>query len=912
MAGKASKTGHTESDPATSDLTSAAASAPGSDNVAAAADAEVNAEIMTSASENATIQPDTTDSATTKSVTDAAQEDAASRRSSESDEKPANISPSKKSPSKSKKGSRSSRGKASTSKRSSEEQQVAKDDITTEASSSTDKTNDAATAALADADANIDSSDSSHHKTASTSKELAQSGLSSFGDGAEDDVVGPRRSRRGPGASPDPKARVPKTEPDSEVTSLQDGAGSTGDDASDAAAKADGGDADAPAEPAEDNAHEVKGAVAPEEVPAEPQSDTKPEAVEEEALAPEGESADDSKQHYAVNDFDDDEGEANHGDADEQDGELDDEELGDEGVTRCVCGSSDENVGLMIQCETCKCWQHCVCMGMQVEEDCPDVYFCEQCHPELHIPLLRSLGLLPKSSKKGTGKGGAKYSARELKEAKEAIAMLAQENARRQQAADAANYGSRDRKGSHNSRGGDSSKEVPKSPKRRSTMNSRDSAYGGWEPLPPGLLADGEVWDGTEDRKGGKKRKRGVPDEFGDGNADTPEAPDHHADAASDATKRRRMSAGPGQDHDGDAEMDEDESSGVVDHSTSMSRDRSHKKKKGNNQYTVREASAAAESTSSKPRHPNQYTYRNKDRNGAAIPSNGQKTGNSSTSNLTSHSPSPSPSKGRAENARRAAARDHGSQIGTPAPEPSSSSRGGHQTSSAQWTLPEHLTHLAYLLPHASGSRLEASKSTASAADNGSANGSGSGTKKGSASSSGQTSSVPSPPASTSFPTPFQVLSSIGSSTKVRFPSRRMTMGEMRKRVRNIGEYVTRSQIEAVEREKRMKLLGIVPPYMEEMEEDADEVAEVTQDDVKEAGDAANADAGTEENVVDAEEKTQASGASAPAKAEEQLPLSMRLMEELTRELIHFQRKFGVGPGSNGGLGASHQSAAVN
>ena len=74
---------------------------------------------------------------------------------------------------------------------------------------------------------------------------------------------------------------------------------------------------------------------------------------------------------------------------------MDGTESGDEGVTRCVCGSTDENLGLMIQCETCKCWQHCACMGMHTEEDCPDVYFCEQCRPENHIELLRSLGFLP-------------------------------------------------------------------------------------------------------------------------------------------------------------------------------------------------------------------------------------------------------------------------------------------------------------------------------------------------------------------------------------------------------------------------------------------------------------------------------------------------------------------------------------
>lgn len=197
----------------------------------------------------------------------------------------------------------------------------------------------------------------------------------------------------------------------------------------------------------------------------------------------------------------------------------------------------------MIQCETCKCWQHCVCMGMHTEEDCPDVYYCEQCKPELHIPLLRSLGLLPppRSHKKGAGKASknpARDAAREIKEAREAAAAMAAANAaRRREAAEAAasTAGSRDRatrqtsSGATADRSGRSNsrdleqKHPPKSPKRRSTMNSRDSAYGGWEAIPPGLLAEGETWDGEvaelaeaerekEERerkdRNGKKRKR--------------------------------------------------------------------------------------------------------------------------------------------------------------------------------------------------------------------------------------------------------------------------------------------------------------------------------------------------------------------------------------------------------------------
>lgn len=910
MAGKASKAGHSEPDSATVEPSTTDAPETISEHVDAPHKAE-------GGEADASPQQETVDS--TASAADGAHDDAASRGSSESDDKTALASPSKKSGGRAKKGGRTSRGKSVSSKRSSEEHDATKDDTAAHASeeaavpsTSTGNANNAngsatahesdapaeaaeaevpsSTVADADAQANTGSAGNAQPRSASASKELAQLGLGSFGDGAEDDLVGPRRSRRGPGASPDPKARIPKTEPDSNATSLRDVAGATANYASHDAITAHEDDADSATQAIEDSKQELQDQAAPEEVTSEVQTDAKNEVEDEEQSALTADAAQESHQNDVPNDDEYDEAEVAYGDADEQDGELDGEEAGDEGVTRCVCGSADENVGLMIQCESCKCWQHCVCMGMQVEEDCPDVYFCEQCRPELHIPLLRSLGLLTKASKKGTSKGGAKYSARELKEAKEAIAMLAQENARRQQAAEAAAaYNSRDRKGSHNSRN-DTLREVPKSPKRRNTMNSRDSAYGGWEPIPPGLLADGEVWDGGDDRRGGKKRKRGLPDDHADSAAENPEAGEGAADTGSDTTKRRRMSAGAAVDQDGDAEMDEDEASGAADHSASASRDKGSKKKRGNNQYTVREASVAADASASKPRHPNQYTYRNKDRNGAAAASNGQKTGSSSTSNLTSHSPSPSPSKGRVEHARRAAARDNGSQIGTPAPgESGASGRGGHATSSTQWSLPEHLTHLAYLLPYASG------RVPGLAAENGS-------TKKGSASSSGQTSSVPSPPASSSFPTPFQVISSIESSTKVRFPSRRMTMGEMRKRVRNIGEYVTRSQIEAVEREKRMKLLGIVPPYRDEMDEEDEAGAEAMQDNVK------NVDAAGADGSADGEAATEG---SAPAKVE-QLPLSMRLMEELTRELIHFQRKFGVGPGNYGSLGGSHSSAAVN
>ncbi|ORX52819.1 hypothetical protein DM01DRAFT_1336597 [Hesseltinella vesiculosa] len=59
-------------------------------------------------------------------------------------------------------------------------------------------------------------------------------------------------------------------------------------------------------------------------------------------------------------------------------------------VTRCVCmkkksfsSDSDDDEGLMVQCDECEVWQHCNCMGL-TEESIPDQYYCEQCRPQNH------------------------------------------------------------------------------------------------------------------------------------------------------------------------------------------------------------------------------------------------------------------------------------------------------------------------------------------------------------------------------------------------------------------------------------------------------------------------------------------------------------------------------------------------
>ena len=55
-------------------------------------------------------------------------------------------------------------------------------------------------------------------------------------------------------------------------------------------------------------------------------------------------------------------------------------------ITRCVCGQHDAESegGLMIQCELCSVWQHGPCVGILEDSEVPDIYYCEQCRPELH------------------------------------------------------------------------------------------------------------------------------------------------------------------------------------------------------------------------------------------------------------------------------------------------------------------------------------------------------------------------------------------------------------------------------------------------------------------------------------------------------------------------------------------------
>ncbi|KAF9953123.1 hypothetical protein BGZ72_005652, partial [Mortierella alpina] len=94
------------------------------------------------------------------------------------------------------------------------------------------------------------------------------------------------------------------------------------------------------------------------------------------------------------------------------------EEEDDGGQTRCVC-NQQHHEGVMIQCETCKVWQHCPCVGLGDGEVTPDKYYCDSCRPENHPYRVQNGQLITNSNAKpsSTQKPTKKRSTMNSKEA---------------------------------------------------------------------------------------------------------------------------------------------------------------------------------------------------------------------------------------------------------------------------------------------------------------------------------------------------------------------------------------------------------------------------------------------------------------------------------------------------------------
>jgi len=143
-------------------------------------------------------------------------------------------------------------------------------------------------------------------------------------------------------------------------------------------------------------------------------------------------------------------------------------------------------------------------------------------------------------------------------------------------------------------------------------------------------------------------------------------------------------------------------------------------------------------------------------------------------------------------------------------------------------------------------------------------------------------------------PPPLEVPSAIGEGTevtlergvKVKWPSKRMSVGDMNKRVRAIFEWVGREQASASERSRRKAALD------KAAREEATRGSGVGTVSV-------NAEpAATESMTVDAAGPSEVSGQETKPEFDPEAAKTMKMMEELMEELISFQERFG--PGSKG------------
>ena len=221
-------------------------------------------------------------------------------------------------------------------------------------------------------------------------------------------------------------------------------------------------------------------------------------------------------------------------------------------------------------------------------------------------------------------------------------------------------------------------------------------------------------------------------------------------------------------------------------------------------------------SLSNKAKHPNQYTYR-------------PKPGQSAT--ILPFKPQPSPQKKPPTAAEARKFANASARAGTPVsgPAPTAGAIG-----TLSWGLPDHLQPFSHVLPTPTPEPLElltplpTNPKVAAAM-------------------------LAADPLSEERQTHFELPS------KVKYPGKRMTVGEMKKRVRSVLEYVGRIQIEEVTRGERAKMLGL------------DKIAR-------------------ERRHVDL--ATGAAVAETNANGSGEISKSMQMMDDLTRDLIKFQEIF--------------------
>ncbi|KAL1748775.1 hypothetical protein HDZ31DRAFT_71350 [Schizophyllum fasciatum] len=499
----------------------------------------------------------------------------------------------------------------------------------------------------------------------------------------------------------------------------------------------------------------------------------------------------------------------------------------EQGVTRCVCGRTEDDPDageFMVQCEICNVWQHGLCMGFESEDQLHESdYFCEKCRPDMHEETLKKLNN-KRSRVHNNNNSNSHHSA------------------------------------SHNPRTSRSrspsllSKQQHAQPsKRRNTMNSRDAdfdhdleaiirasaaeaaahenAHPSEAPLPT------PVQEVDADGSGGARKKRRRTD-----------------DDTLQPKKRTRSASTISDKPVAPAAITRDETPApskaslppVPPVAKTNGRQRRGARKPAVNQEPLIAVDGEEVSTPSvnQRRKKGQHSRRPGGQNASAVSDSRRQS---------------------------SAVNGHAGGEGSRAYRQSHAFAVSQQPLYTSWGLPDYLAHLEEALPTQAPVPLEVR-----------AGGSGAGSRGGS------------------------IERTIERGVKVKWPSKRMSVTDMNKRVRSLVEWVSREQAGASDRHRRRATL-------EAALKEESQTNRPSTNGVGEAESSAMLDgAPTVESPV--QERTNAEGGLHPSIAapdESSVSETMKQMEELMEELIKFQERYGPGAKARERRAAAAAAAAA-
>ncbi|OCF37237.1 hypothetical protein I317_00038 [Kwoniella heveanensis CBS 569] len=576
-------------------------------------------------------------------------------------------------------------------------------------------------------------------------------------------------------------------------------------------------------------------------------------------------------------DVDEEDGDDDQADEDQAEGDADEEDDEEEGkdITRCVCGKEDVDV-MMIQCDKCNVWQHGECMGIWEDWEAPDEYFCEICKPERHTVLKRWIKR-SKRKNNGTYVPPRPFELHDIyNQRDEGLPTQSASWTREYPAEDFQPLRSVPKPAPPSRQKRDPTSPIADSADGRRSTRGKQPAVKSEKPLSTSH-ADKARHDSSSSKPPAQHRRVrhvSTPSEERDSRSPQPSAPPKRRSTMNsrDAAYEEEVKAALEASRAEMSETHEEEPPAVV----AEEKDRGEKRrredeeevevdkervKKGKRKKEEEEvvSDAGHGTIPGKPKHPNQYTYRPKPPSTMpvpVVPSPARRTGGGTPA-------PPAPPAHHDHGTRRAGALAAAPVIYHPLNEDAANH--------LSWHLPDHLSAFGDLLPSVNPVALE----------------------------------VPAPRVLSYLPRnhfhsqhygPFSeerdpdgklVLpeeppgrepvgdksTQLDPPARPRYPVKRITTAEMKKRVRNVLEYVGRVQVEEGKRQERAKLLGI----------------EIKT--AKPSDQAAHVDGEGDINMSAADpigEKTSGSGSTPLPESTK----SMQLMDELTRDLIAFQESF--------------------